>query len=243
MEKMIGRGVQLNASTYSILLALVLVACGEAKKDEPAEPVVDPTRGREVLEAIKAGEDLKVIQMIDRDANLLFAKDNLDQRPLHVAVRYKRAELVTFFIRKGAYVNHLDVSGNSPLMWAIEYERPDFVEALLRAGANPDRQDDSQDWGPLHMACFYSQADAVKMLLDRGAKVNEGDNKGRSPLLWALTPMSRDRRLEVLPLLLDRGAEVDITTKEGLTPIQIIEGRGGETAPKLVQILRKHGAE
>jgi len=223
-----------------IFSALTMISCDDQK--EADEPVVDPERGREILEAIKAGKTDHVTRMIERERNLLYAKDEFGWRPLHLAVRYRRTELVSFLIRKGANVNQQDGDGQTALMWAIEYERPDYVESLLMVGADPNIREVSQDWGPLHKACFYSLPKVVKMLLDKGADVNHVDETGRSPLLWALTPISHDNRLEVLPLLLMRGADVDVENKEGLTPIQIVEGRGGETAGTLVAMLRKYGA-
>jgi len=60
-----------------------------------------------------------------------------------------------------------------------------------------------EEWKPLMDACFAGQADAVKLLLDHGAKINQTDGEGRTPLARA-----RERkRKKAVDFLAARGAE------------------------------------
>ena len=55
--------------------------------------------------------------------------------PLHLAVAWGRAEVVTLLLDKGADVNAIDGKGKTPLKIAREIDRPDLVELLEKRGA------------------------------------------------------------------------------------------------------------
>jgi Ankyrin repeats (3 copies)/Squalene-hopene cyclase C-terminal domain len=66
---------------------------------------------------------------------------------------------------------------------------------------------------PLILAAAYSSPDAVKVLLDAGAKVNAQDVRGMTPLMLAIACDHNDVR--TVRLLLDRGADPKLKSKAG----------------------------
>src|SRR5262245_54719798 len=98
--------------------------------------------------------------------------------------------------REPAALGERDENGLSPVMRALYEARPDIVEVLLDEGAELDlfeaaalgRTDllgklvgrskqragaySEDGFTPLHLAAFFGHADAVALLLDRGAAID-----------------------------------------------------------------------
>ncbi|MDC0857561.1 ankyrin repeat domain-containing protein [Rickettsiales bacterium] len=89
---------------------------------------------------------------------------------------------------------------------------------------------------PLHIAAQNGHPEIVKLLLDRGAEVNQAGRYGTTPLHIAA---HRGHR-EAVQLLLDRGAEVNQSDNDGTTPLCIAVINGHREA---VQLLLDRGAE
>lgn len=62
---------------------------------------------------------------------------------------------------------------------------------------------------PLHVAAFIGSADLVRVLLERGASVEQATMRGETPLHLG----ARSCRTEVAELLLTHGANVDAKAK------------------------------
>jgi ankyrin repeat protein len=108
----------------------------------------------------------------------------------------------------------------------------------------------------LHVAAEYGDADAVRLLLDRGADVNAGAGVdaagvgGQTPIFHAATQFS-DWGLSVVELLLDRGADLSVRAKlpghydrpgetVDCTPLEYAERfPGGPSISQTVALLRE----
>ena len=88
---------------------------------------------------------------------------------------------------------------------------------------------------PMHFAASKGDVDSVKLLLDRGAKINASTQDGWSALHFAC--LRGDEGL--VQLLLDRGADVSMTTKSGLSALSIATSEGD---PEIVELLLDRGA-
>ena len=97
------------------------------------------------------------------------------------------------------------------------------VVAALNAGAPLELHDGQGDPGlPLAMACFMGQAEIVRELAIRGAKVNFANNmEATSPLSMAL----RGSRTEVIKVLIEFGAEIPNGVNTGLTDQELMLAR------------------
>jgi hypothetical protein len=89
----------------------------------------------------------------------------------------------------------------------------DFMRAVLDAGADPNHaeRDGRGHWTPLHRAALEGSADAVRLLLERGARPGvwrDVDNE------LALHIAIRWKKLDVVKLLLDAGEDLYATPPE-----------------------------
>ncbi|KAL8615603.1 hypothetical protein ACOMHN_026593 [Nucella lapillus] len=66
---------------------------------------------------------------------------------------------------------------------------------------------------PIHVAADYGHKDIIKLLLDKGAKINEGDRYGITPLLAAIY----EGHTACVALLLKEGAKKNLKTPEGIS--------------------------
>ena len=96
--------------------------------------------------------------------------------PLILAALYKNGPAVRYLISRGANVNAVSKDKNTPLLAACLLDgkhKPDpaIVSLLLSRGANIQARD---YWGktPLHLAAFSGSLPCVKILVQRGAKIN-----------------------------------------------------------------------
>ena len=132
-------------------------------------------------------------------------------------------------------------SGESPLMAALYRGHHDIVDAVIEAGAEIDvfaaaatgRMEDLRrrttaatvnsyaydGWTPLHLAAFFGNLDATRVLLDAGADVHAVSRNGltNTPLHAA----TAGKHQEVALLLLESGAKSDAVDAGGYTPLQI----------------------
>ncbi|MHC4414972.1 MAG: ankyrin repeat domain-containing protein [Planctomycetota bacterium] len=91
---------------------------------------------------------------------------------------------------------------------------------LLEDGADAEQvvqslESNSSEWGntPLHLAAVAGHADMAQLLLDRGAEVNRGNERGATPLHRAID------HPEVVEILVAGGADVNARDERGRTPL------------------------
>jgi ankyrin repeat protein len=87
---------------------------------------------------------------------------------------------------------------------------------------------------PLMYAALYRDADAVRLLLERGADPNARNDAGATALMWAVEDEAATK------LLLDHGADANAISDVGRTPLMHAAGRHG--AAPIVKLLLEHGA-
>jgi len=105
--------------------------------------------------------------------------------------------------------------GWTSLELALERGCPEIIGALLAWGADPNTRD-GHGVSPLSTAIGNRDIEIIKMLLNRGARVNDQDQAGRTPLMGAAMQYGS---LEVVHLLLEAGAEVNARDSKGTTAL------------------------
>lgn len=180
---------------------------------------------------------------------------------LLTAARSDRADAVKVLLAHGASVRARDtLHGATPLMWAAWRNNVAVIKMLLEAGADINektprlirteptaeeflkdadkgntgylwRAPDPSQFSPLMFAIRAGQAEAVRVLLDGGANIQDVLSDGTGVLVLAIL----NGHYELASYLLDRGANVN-ANGGGWTPLHHAVylhrvNRGGQTPP------------
>jgi ankyrin repeat protein len=144
-------------------------------------------------------------------------------------------ETIKALIAEGANVNAPDATGLTPLMAAAGRDSQQLVPLLLAAGAKTsiNAKDKGARSALLYAAASWGNRDLrlerIKTLIAAGAKINEADEVGQTPLMLA----AKTGDLDAVQTLLHAGAiaSSDVKTKEGQTTlIYALTGYGGVQA-------------
>lgn len=94
---------------------------------------------------------------------------------------------------------------------------------------------------PLGLASFFGHAEAVRLLLERGAEVTSPSRNDLKvmPLHSAAATPDSAARYEIAKLLLEHGADPNARQQDEFTPLMAAEHHGDE---RLRDLLVQHGA-
>ena len=162
---------------------------------------------------------------------------------LVAAVRAKDFEKIKKLLRDGVSILTRSAKGSSLLTLAAEAGDIDIFNYLIKNGLAKDvNHENSQGITPLMLAAHNGHPDIVRLLLKRGALVNErSKSEGFSPLYLSIqnrhTP---DVQYAVVELLLKYGAAVDAIDNHKKTPL--ILASQYSKFNKTTRLLLEHGA-
>jgi ankyrin repeat protein len=112
--------------------------------------------------------------------------------PLHIAVKFGQSVAVRQLIAARARIDSQDVLGQTPLSLACCYDiGTDIPRQLLDAEAAMEHVD-RYSWRPIFWAASKGYYDVVKLLVDRGARTNDRDKRGKRPYDVASNQPIRD---------------------------------------------------
>lgn len=104
---------------------------------------------------------------------------------LHWAAINNRADIVKYYISKGAVIDQLGGDLNStPLHWAIRQGHLSMVIQLMRYGADPSLAD-GEGYRGLHLAVLFQNMPIAAYLMAKGQEVDLPDLNGQTPLMLA----------------------------------------------------------
>ncbi|MEQ2194518.1 hypothetical protein XENOCAPTIV_030365, partial [Xenoophorus captivus] len=175
---------------------------------------------RKLCEAIRTkdiGKLMKILQPQDVDLPLE-GGDSL----LHFAITLGNEEAVKFLLLNDANPNLPNARGSTPLHLATEKHLKLLAELLLgRRRTNVNAKDEDQ-YTPLHWAAQNGDEAMTRLLLDRGATINETDGQGRTPAHVAC----QHGQENVIRVLLSRNADVQIKGKNNWTALHFAAWQG-----------------
>lgn len=119
------------------------------------------------------------------------------------------------------------------LMHAARSGNTQVLEELNEVNIN---QKDSNNDTALILATKYRQYEAVSLLLDKGASVDETDNEGNSALLWA----AFNGDLAITELLIANKSSLDLQREDGTTALMLAIMAGQS---EIVKLLLLSGAD
>ncbi len=123
------------------------------------------------------------------------------------------------------------------LLQAVSNGHVGMIRKLVKQGANVNHQDTGQEWTLLHHAVEKKQLRALKTLIELGAKVNQPDKFGSTPLHQA----AYFGDVRAAQALLEAKADPTIHAKEigDYTPLHTAAEYGHAS---VVRVLVRHGA-
>jgi cytohesin len=191
----------------------------------------------------EAEEVRRIEAMIKDSPDLINAKDNNGNTPLHTAAMKGEAVVVKFLLENGADVDARDINGQTPLYDASLNGHKSVVDLLIQSHANVGAASWRSDT-PLHAAAGKGFRSVVELLLAKGAEVNAKTKEGTTPLHAAVVNGFKT----IADLLLAHGADVNAITTDARanggqrftgTPLHITAQTGDEG---MASVLLEHKA-
>lgn len=110
-------------------------------------------------------------------------------------------ELMRLFLSRGADINRVNSSGETPLVLAAWKGKLDVVKWLVERGAkiNPP----ARQWSPLHYAAFAGHKEVMDYLIAQGANIDARSTNGSTPLMMAIY----EGREDMARTLIEKGAD------------------------------------
>lgn len=173
--------------------------------------------------AVGTGDHATASAILERDSGLVHEIDRYSDTALNLAIERFDLEMIKVLTEAGSDLNHDGGRTGIPLVYAAYFgdHNLEIVEYLLDLGADPNIQS-IHKWThgngtPLHNAAMHAQVETIRLLIERGANVNEPNRLSpRMPYIIqnALSPEppATEKRREILRLLLDAGADPTVRT-------------------------------
>jgi ankyrin repeat protein len=188
------------------------------------------TQAAEVVAAVGAGDADALRAVLVRDPAAAGARAEDGGSPLLAALYHGRRDLAQLLLDHGRQPDAFE---------AAALGDADRLRAVLDAEPSAMAQLSSDGWTPLHLAGFFGHADAVRLLLERGA-----DPDARSTNALRNTPLhagvAGPGALEIARLLVPAGADVNAAQHGGYTALQSAAQHG---SVELIDLLLDHGAD
>ncbi len=189
----------------------------------------------DIHEFAQKGDLNEVKALIEKDPDLVNARDKDGRTPLHWACRGVHLEVVKYLVEKGADVNAEDSNKIVPLHSLATRNSAKAIAVLLDNGAHVD----AKDYGggtALHYAAMSDASDAVEILVAAGADIENRENYSRTPLILCARERGGPRTIKVL---LEAGADVNARDKFQDTALNLASWRGKK---EVVDLLLDAGA-
>ena len=130
-----------------------------------------PLSYQSAVHAVKKSDVFKLKKLFKK--SLLKRRDNQGNTLLHIAAIHYQPEIIAILIKKGSNVNLVNHNKDTALNLSLESGRTSIHPALINKKTINHRNKNKIT--PLMLAVRYSNADTVKLLLKKGAKVNLKD--------------------------------------------------------------------
>jgi ankyrin repeat protein len=162
----------------------------------------------------------------------LSARDGLGNTVLHYAAGWKLDGYIPMIVQRGAALEAVNATGETPLFSAIKADSPSTVQVLLAAGASIGARDTMGNSG-LHAAVRWNAVNAAAALIAARANINAHASNGKTPLHDAV----RLGITGMTAILIANGANLEVRDNDGNTPfMEAIMAGYASTAERLAEL-------
>jgi uncharacterized protein len=112
-------------------------------------------------------------------------KDEEGMTPLMHALHGECWECVDFLLKENANIQLENIRGETVLTFSVGGGHTDLSIKLLEMGANPNHMANLRNYSLLMEASFEGNLKTAKALLKYGARLNQQDSEGKTPLIYA----------------------------------------------------------
>lgn len=179
---------------------------------------VDSNGDTPLMMAALRNLDLAVLQLlIDRGSDIN-ARNKYGETALHRAVvrGFETLKCVQLLVKAGAPIDITTIGNTTPLSEAIRVKCHDVVIFLRENGSKLQTKEDTAT--TLHYAARHSPGQ-IPDLLKRGANPNAFDDKGRTPLYWAMLGKNPANMRLSIRYLVEGGANLECNNSNMETPL------------------------
>jgi ankyrin repeat protein len=216
---------------YSVFLDLLNCGTDSWNWLLPANMALRNFEGKTALHfASQKGLISLVKAMHARNPNHLELADNSGKTALILAAENGKLKCVKGLIELGANVHHATLTSTTALHGAVDAGHLTVIDALLAAGANVDAGDRQLETPLMWAAGNNNCTDALKHLIQRGAKLEATDRLGRTALHIAC---AHNHHLAAQALI-DAGANIIARNALGRTPLLVAAAHHDVRSIKLI---------
>ena len=120
------------------------------------------------------------------------------------------------------------------LSYFIKHNKIDQAKKLIEAGADTESCSPSYKWKPFAYAVYFGRDEMVKLLISKGADINEKAGDGFSPFMLA----AKKCNLNLMKFLADKGADYNACNDAKRTPLICFCGlKKAEKYPQILDYL------
>ncbi|MBI1927365.1 ankyrin repeat domain-containing protein [Candidatus Poribacteria bacterium] len=185
----------------------------------------EPNINEALIKAAEKGNLSEVQRLVENGADLNYLDSTYKIPPLFWAYIGNHEGVVRYLLAQGADTNYDGFDEGTLLIMAsgFGYERfghNKYVSLFINAGANVNLPMPSGAQTPaghtaLHQAADSNNPEAVHLLIQAGADVNQPNQSGETPLHIAAAQSNQ----EIVEVMIAAGANKTITTARGETPL------------------------
>lgn len=198
-----------------------------------------PVGAAEIHDAVKAGDEARVSELLRADSKLAGLPNEQDpyrSLPLHHAALDGNIAIAEALLAAGAEVDGGDSDNSRPLDIASMAGQIEMVKFLLARGAEIDQKDNNGS-SPMSFAVSRGQIEVVELLITRGADLSGAHRNGIDGLLQRAAELGH---LKLVEMLLARGADLHFAHELGSTALHRAAQMGHT---EVVTYLLEHGAD
>ncbi len=170
-----------------------------------------------------------VAGLLDQQPDLANARTPSGIQAILFCLYYGQAGLVALFLSHGCILDIFSAAatGQTARLQALLEEDADLVNVAAVDG-----------FSPLGLASFFGQTEAARLLIQRGAQVNQPSKNMQK--VMPLHSAAAGQHLEIARMLLDAGAQIDAVQEGGFTPLMSAAQNG---QVEMVRLLLERGAD